>query len=308
MKVLFAGTPEFAVPPLRALAQKHEIVGVYTQPDRRSGRGKKITPPAIKVLAKELNLEVHQPTSLKDQVEKIQGLKPDVMVVVAYGMLLPQSILDIPKHGCINIHASILPRWRGAAPIHRAIEAGDDETGVSIMRMELGLDTGPVYQTLRTSIEPSDTTSSLHDRLAELGATGICQTLELLAENPKAQAAQQEDAQACYAKKLEKSEANIDWALSATQINQKIRAFIPFPISQCNYAGKRIRVWQSTVVANTQASSSPGRVVDIDELGPVVQCGTDCLRLEIMQRDGGKALPWKEFKNGFAINSGDVFC
>ena len=179
MKILFAGTPEFAVAPLKALYAEHEIVGVFTQPDRKAGRGKKLTPPPVKVFAEQCGINVYQPTSLKDQQENIASLNADIMVVVAYGMLLPQSILDTPRLGCLNIHASILPRWRGAAPIQRAIQAGDAETGVSIMRMELGLDTGPVYQTLTTPILKTDTSASMHDKLAELGAKGILSLIHI---------------------------------------------------------------------------------------------------------------------------------
>ncbi len=177
MRIIFAGTPEFAVTPLKALIAQHDVVAVFTQPDRKAGRGKKLTPPAVKTVALEHDIEVFQPTSLKDHAEHIASFKADIMVVVAYGMLLPQAILDTPRLGCLNIHASLLPRWRGAAPIQRAIEAGDQETGVSIMQMALGLDTGPVFQMLRTRIASSDTSASLHDTLAQLGAVGICDVL-----------------------------------------------------------------------------------------------------------------------------------
>ncbi len=305
MKVLFAGTPDFAVPPLRALAIEHDIVGVFTQPDRKSGRGKKLTPPPVKSVALELGFEVYQPNTLKDQTEIIAALQPDVMVVVAYGMLLPQAILDIPKLGCINIHASLLPRWRGAAPIHRAIEAGDRESGVSIMRMELGLDTGPVYQMLHAPISDTDTTASLHDTLAELGATGICQTLAQLQTDPTLRPTEQNDALACYAKKLEKREAIIDWSLSATELQRKIRAFVPFPVTQCLHQDTRLRIWQASVENTKSSSAEPGTVVAIDDAGPIVQCGQSQLRLERLQRDGSKAMPWTQFKNGYAIVIGD---
>ncbi len=319
MRVLFAGTPDFAVPPLKALAQEHEIVGVYTQPDRRAGRGKKLTPPPVKVVAQELGINVYQPSTLKDQAHDIEELRADVMVVVAYGMLLPQSILDIPKLGCINIHASLLPRWRGAAPIHRAIEAGDNESGVSIMRMELGLDTGPVYQMLRTPILDTDTTASLHDKLAVLGAQGISETLAMLASTPNLQPIPQEDSQACYAKKLQKAEANIDWQSSAQDIHRAIRAFIPFPVAQCKHNDTRIRVWQARVEHNDQHNTSgndldnkslsnkakPGTVTNIDDTGITVQCGQGSLILEILQRDGSKAMPYSEFANGYGISIND---
>lgn len=306
MRVLFAGTPDFAVPALRALSVKHSIVGVFTQPDRKSGRGKKLTPPPVKLVAQELNVQVYQPLSLKNQADVIRDLQPDVMVVVAYGMLLPQAVLDIPPLGCINIHASLLPRWRGAAPIHRAIEAGDSESGVAIMRMELGLDTGPVYQMLKTPILNTDTTATLHDKLAELGATGICQTLDSLRQNPELQPREQDHANACYAKKLLKEEADIDWHKSAEAIHQKIRAFVPFPISQCKHGDTRVRIWQASVVGITgTAEAMPGTVLASNEHGLTVQCGQGQLRLEILQRDGSKALAWQQFANGYAIAVGD---
>lgn len=311
MRVLFAGTPDFAVPALQALSDKHEIIGVYTQPDRQSGRGKKVTPPPVKLAAASIieeqgiGAEIYQPNSLKDQQTTIADLKPDVMVVVAYGMLLPQSILDIPTLGCINIHASILPRWRGAAPIHRAIEAGDQESGVAIMKMELGLDTGPVFQMLKTPILENETTESLHDKLSQLGATGIVETLDKLAQNPALKPQPQNGALATYAKKLTKQEAQIDWSEDAKQIDQKIRAFIPFPIAQSSFDGKRIRVWQASVIeSQVVENATPGDVVDVSVDGVTVQCGKNRLKLEVLQRDGGKSLSWREFSNGFPINIG----
>ena len=305
MKVLFAGTPDFAVPPLKSLAKEHEIIGVFTQPDRKSGRGKKITPPPVKTVAQDLGFTIHQPETLAGQADLIAELAPDVMVVVAFGMLLPQRILDIPKLGCINIHASLLPRWRGAAPIHRSIEAGDEKTGVAIMRMELGLDTGPVFQMLETPILSNDTTLSLHDKLAELGAQGICQTLSALEANPALNAEPQDDSNACYAKKLKKEEALIDWTLSANEIDRKIRAFIPFPVSQCQHNETRLRIWQASVTNTSNSNSAPGTVIALDENGALVQCGQGTLKLESLQRDGSKALPWQQFCNGYVINVGD---
>ncbi len=306
MNILFAGTPDFAVPALKLLFEEHAILGVFTQPDRRSGRGKKITPPPVKVAAQELGLEVHQPSSLKDQAALIESIKPDVMIVVAYGMLLPQSILDIPKHGCINIHASLLPRWRGAAPIHRAIEAGDTESGVSIMRMELGLDTGPVYQMLKTPIAIDDTTTSLHDRLAQLGAKGVCETLRQINQNPSLIPTPQNDELACYAKKILKTEANIDWSLSATEIQQKIRAFIPFPVAQCHHNETRIRVWRASVADGQKMGDEIGKVISVSDEGAIIQCGKGSLLLQELQRDGSKALSWREFANGYQIGAADT--
>ncbi len=317
MKVLFAGTPDFAVPALQALNKDHEIIGVYTQPDRKSGRGKKLTPSPVKVAAQALicsqahNSEgrhpaIYQPHTLKDQAAAIEKLKPDVMVVVAYGMLLPQAILDIPRLGCINIHASLLPRWRGAAPIHRAIEAGDAESGVSIMQMELGLDTGPIFEVHRTPITKQDTTATLHDKLARLGAEGICDTLEKLVADPSIKPCPQNDALASYAKKLNKSEAVINWSLSAQEIQQKVRAFNPFPICQCLHNDTRLRIWQAEVISNAIADNPVGEVLRVGENGIDIQCGTGVIRLETLQRDGGKALAWQQFKNGYPLAKGDI--
>ena len=315
MRVLFAGTPDFAVPPLKALAEdpQFEVVGVYTQPDRKSGRGKKLTQPPVKTVAQEYGFNVYQPNTLKDQAQTIAELQPDIMVVVAYGMLLPQEILDIPALGCINIHASLLPRWRGAAPIHRAIEAGDSKSGVAIMRMELGLDTGPVYQMLETPISNTDTTQSLHDRLADLGAQGICETLHALHNNPNLAAIEQNDSQACYAKKLSKDEASIDWSLSAQEIDRKIRAFIPFPIAQCQHNSTRLRIWQASVIECTDTNAKPGTIPNIipgtileqSDSGLSIQCGRGVLKLENLQRDGSRAMPWLQFANGYPLCVGD---
>lgn len=312
MNILFAGTPEFAVAPLRALAEKHKIVGVFTQPDRKAGRGKKLTPPPVKLVAAELGIPIFQPESLKEQASVISEMQADVMVVVAYGMLLPQAILDIPKFGCINIHASLLPRWRGAAPIQRAIEAGDKSTGVSIMRMELGLDTGPVFQVLETPITSQDTSATLHDRLATLGAQGICGTLDELTKHPELEPSRQDSSSANYAKKISKAEALLDWSESAANIDQKIRAFIPWPVCQTDHQGERIRIWQASIDMTDRAMSelnqaAAGEILDINSKHILVACGEYALRLEILQRAGSKALPIREFCNGYALKVGDRF-
>ncbi|MBX2849207.1 MAG: methionyl-tRNA formyltransferase [Acidiferrobacterales bacterium] len=317
MRVLFAGTPDFAVPTLQALIQNHNVIGVYTQPDRASGRGKKITQSPVKRLALQHDLNVLQPQSLRDQESIIQQLNPDVFIVVAFGMLLPQSILDIPRLGCINVHGSILPLWRGAAPIQRAIEAGDKETGVSIMQMEAGLDTGPVFKILKTNISLSDSSLSLHDRLAQLGAQGVNETIAELEQRMNKGLAQlepvaQDDKLASYAKKITKAEAQVDWQQSAEVIQCKIRAFNPWPICQTYHGDTRIRLWQSSIVKNISDSvSKPGKVLATDENGIVVACGQvgstqDSLTLEVLQRDGSKPLTSKEFLNGYAIKVGDV--
>lgn len=308
MKIIFAGTPDFAVAPLKALYKDHEIVAVFTQPDRKAGRGKKLTPPPVKVEAEKLNIPIFQPISLKGKQTDIEALNADVMVVVAYGMLLPQDILDTPKLGCINIHASILPRWRGAAPIQRAIQAGDPETGVSIMQMELGLDTGPVYQVLKTPISKTDTSASLHDKLAELGAQGIVSTLAKLDLDASLQPVKQNDDVSNYAKKITKQEAVIDWSKSAQQIDQQIRAFIPWPICQTSHNDTRIRIWQSEQPAKVSSSKTQfnaGEVITITDEYIEIQCGEGVLQLKSLQRDGSKPLPIREFCNGYPLNIGD---
>jgi len=311
MKVLFAGTPDFAVEPLIALIQaQHQIVGVFTQPDRKAGRGKKLTPSPVKLAAIEHDLPIFQPANLSDQAELIKELAADVMVVVAYGVLLPQAVLDIPPLGCLNIHASILPRWRGAAPIQRAIEAGDAQTGVSIMRMELGLDTGPVYTVLTTDIGATDTSQSLHNKLAKLGAQGICDTLSQLDQNPSLPAQTQPNKYAIYAKKLNKAEATVDWTRSAQEIDQQVRAFNPWPICQTYHNQTRIRIWQASVLkpdisAAQTSNHKPGDVIDVSSDGVDVQTGDGVLRLERCQRDGSKPMPIVEFCNGYPLEVGD---
>ncbi|MFT5135591.1 MAG: methionyl-tRNA formyltransferase [Arenicella sp.] len=313
MKIIFAGTPEFAVAPLLALLSEHQVVAVFTQPDRRSGRGKKLTAPPVKEIALQHNIPVFQPSSLVDQVSLITEMDADVMVVVAYGMLLPQTILDIPRIGCINIHASILPHWRGAAPIQRAIEAGDTETGVSIMQMELGLDTGAVYEVLKTDIAATDTSATLHQKLADLGARGIISTLAKLQSDPATKATEQEESKSSYAKKIIKTEANIDWAMSAQRIDARIRAFIPWPVCQSYHRSNKIRVWRASVIIIDNSTELPfqssetsiGCVVKIDGDGVIIACGEGFLRLEVLQRDGSKALPFNEFCNGYPFVVGD---
>ncbi|MEM7358113.1 MAG: methionyl-tRNA formyltransferase [Pseudomonadota bacterium] len=306
MNIIFAGTPEFAVAPLLALIKGHNVVAVFTQPDRRSGRGKKLSPPPVKVVAEEHNIPVFQPTTLADQQPTVAALQADVMVVVAYGMLLPQDILDTPRLGCINIHASILPRWRGAAPIQRAIEAGDAQTGVSIMQMDAGLDTGAVYEILTVAIDATDTSASLHDKLAELGARGIVATLDTLHTNPETPATPQSEQGVSYARKISKDEARVDWKSSASEINNKIRAFDPWPVCQTHHQHTRIRLWQSTVLKQKGVAGSAGTVLSIDDQGISVACGDGVLRLEKLQRDGSKPLQAREFCNGYELTPGSV--
>lgn len=307
MKILFAGTPDFAVGPLIALIEKdHEIVGVFTQPDRKAGRGKKLTAPPVKLTALEYDLPVFQPEKLHNQTALIEELNCDVMVVVAYGILLPQAILDIPPLGCLNIHASLLPRWRGAAPIQRAIEAGDAQTGISIMRMEAGLDTGPVFNIVNTDIETTDNSQSLHDKLADLGSKAICETLEQLSQNPLLEPQTQNPEHACYAKKITKSEADIDWERNTQAIDQQIRAFNPWPICQTYHNDTRIRIWQASIVNNApKKQHKSGDIIHIDADSVDVQTGNGILRLEMCQRDGSKPMPIGEFCNGYPLKVGD---
>lgn len=300
------------MPPLLALLSAHNVVAVFTQPDRRSGRGKKLTAPPIKKIAIEHNIPVFQPSSLADQASTISSMDADVMVVVAYGMLLPQTILDIPRIGCINIHASILPRWRGAAPIQRAIQARDAQTGVSIMQMERGLDTGAVYEVLKIDIAASDSSATLHDKLSNLGARGIVSTLARLDSNPQTQATQQDESKSSYAKKILKVEANIDWTMSARDIDARIRAFIPWPICQSFHGDNKIRIWNASIynmavgeLNNTETAI--GSVIKIEDDGLIIACGKGFLKLEVLQRDGSKALPFGEFCNGYPFTIGDRF-
>jgi len=307
MRILFAGTPDFAVPPLRALLGEHEVLAVFTQPDRRAGRGKKLLAPPVKQLALTEGIPVHQPTTLKDQAATLEAFKADAMVVVAYGMILPASILGIPRLGCLNIHASLLPRWRGAAPIQRAIQAGDSETGVSIMQMEAGLDTGPVYDTLRLPISEQDSSATLHDKLATLGAEGILATLARLQAEPTLIPIEQNHEDACYAHKLAKHEATLDWSQSATTLHNQIRAFNPWPGSETHHEQARIRIWESAIESNdlNNSETAAGTILSV-EPHLTVQCGTGVLQLNRLQRDGGKQVSSKEFCNGYQLRAGDT--
>lgn len=295
MRVAFAGTPEFAVPPLRALLSAHTVVGVLTQPDRPAGRGRKLTASAVKQAALAHSLSVDQPLSLKTDEGRaqLQAWAPDVLVVVAYGLLLPQAVLDLPRFGCLNIHASLLPRWRGAAPIQRAILAGDTETGVTIMRMEAGLDTGPVYQERRVPIGPEATSASLHDELSTLGARALLDVLREL-EAGSAQATPQATAGVTYARKIEKSEALIDWTDSAVAIDLKVRAFDPAPIAETRDAGEQLRILRARPV-DVASTAAPGTVLGLHDDALHVACGTGTLAIRVLQRPGRKAVSAREW-------------
>ena len=288
MKIIFAGTPVFAATHLQSIIDQgqHEVIAVYTQPDRPAGRGKKLTASAVKLLAEQFNLPLFQPESLKtsDQQQLLSQHNADLMVVVAYGLLLPQAVLDIPRLGCINVHASLLPRWRGAAPIQRAIEAGDSETGVSIMQMEAGLDTGPVISTAHCNIEANDTSVTLFEKLADLGGPALLSALSKI-ESGTAVASAQDEQQSTYAHKIDKSEALINWSVSAASIARKIRAFNPFPVAYTQIDDLRIKVWTAQVV-ESPAVGEPGTVLDSSSEGLVVQCGSGHLLVSEIQLPG----------------------
>jgi methionyl-tRNA formyltransferase len=298
LSVLFAGTPEFALPPLQKLIEEGvEIVAVLTQPDRPAGRGKRLRASPVKQLALENGLDVLQPESLKDPVwqQRLAKLKPDLVVVAAYGLMVPAQILTLPRLGCWNIHASLLPRWRGAAPIHRCIEAGDEQTGVCIMQMEVSLDTGPVYKCLATPIGSMDTAGMLHDRLADMGARALKQCVDMAVRGVLPEPEPQDDSLATYAHKLSKAEAELDWNLSAEVLQRKIRAFNPWPVAWCELGGQRLRIWQAEVVDN-MTDCEPGQVV-IKKQSFIVGTAEKSLKVLEIQRAGGQRMSAEQFLN-----------
>jgi methionyl-tRNA formyltransferase len=298
LRIVFAGTPEFALPSLRAAASAGEIVAVYTQPDRSAGRGRQLAHSPVKQAALNKGWTVRQPTTLKtvEARQALSELKPDLLVVVAYGMILPPKILAIPRHGCWNVHASLLPRWRGAAPIQRAIEAGDAQTGVCLMQMAEGLDTGPVLLSLSTPIDPDDTGGSLHNRLAELGAEVLADGLTLLRVGVRPVARPQADLGVTYARKLEKSEARLDWDQPAIALERKVRAFSPWPVAEAVVNGERLRIHQARV-RNIEHKASPGSVLAMSRDGLDIACLEGALRLTVVQREGGRAMPVADYLN-----------
>ena len=289
MRVLFAGTPDFAAAHLQALldSPEHSVIGVYTQPDRPAGRGKKLTASPVKKLALEHQLPVFQPQSLKDpeQQRLLNELQAEIMVVVAYGLILPQPVLDATRLGCINVHASILPRWRGAAPIQRAIEAGDRETGVTIMQMDAGLDTGAMLSISRCELDHSDTSASLHQKLELLGAPALLHTLGSIAAG-RAVAVDQDDQLSCYAAKITKQEALIDWSQTAPILDRQIRAFNPFPAAYTTLGELRIKIWHAETVTATVEKLPPGQIISADNTGLLVSCGEQSLLLTEIQLPG----------------------
>ncbi len=309
MKIIFAGTPEFAATALASLlAAGHDIVAVYTQPDRPAGRGRKLRASPVKVLAQQAGIDVFQPVTLKDDsvVEQLKLHQADIMVVVAYGLILPPSVLDVPRLGCVNIHASLLPRWRGAAPIQRAILAGDVETGITIIQMDQGLDTGAILHRLTCEINETETGVSLHDKLAKLGGRAINEALEKIANKTLA-AEPQEERLACYAQKLTKAEAWIDWRLSAIEIDRKIRAFNAWPVARSYWQGQMMMVWQAKALTGQRDSQAvPGQVVAVSDQGIDVAVAGGVVRLEKLQFSGGKPLFIKDVIKSKSILVGDV--
>ncbi|WP_372844159.1 methionyl-tRNA formyltransferase [Psychrobacter sp.] len=332
LRVVFAGTPEFAALSLEALIKQQQalnidIVAVYSQPDRKAGRGQKLTASAVKQVALEHGIAVEQPLTFKKSSsegvtarETLRGYQPDVMIVAAYGLILPIGVLNTPTYGCLNIHASLLPRWRGAAPIHRALLAGDSETGITIMQMDKGLDTGDMLYKVSAPIKADDTAASLHDKMAELGATAIVTVLKDLL-NYQVQAIAQDDSQANYAEKLVKTEGEIDWSQSATLIERQIRGLTPWPGAYTFLAGQRVKILASLPVNNTQTTDKPaGTVISVGRKAVLVACGHDSsidnnvdtphastLSITQLQFAGGKPMTAEQLCHGNQLNDGDQF-
>lgn len=306
LKIIFAGTPDFAAKHLQALIDsEHDVVAVYSPQDKPAGRGKKLTACAVKQLALEHNLPIEQPINFKGEAEQQQlaSYQADVMVVVAYGLLLPKVILDTPRLGCVNVHGSLLPLWRGAAPIQRSLEAGDAQTGVTIMQMDIGLDTGDMLLKASCPITNTDTSASLYEKLAQLGPQALLETMNAMA-NDSHQAEPQDNDLANYAHKLTKEEAELDWQLAADVLDRKIRAYQPWPFAQILYkeaSGKeqRIKVWNAQVLTDT-ANKAPGTILSVDKTGIVVATSSGCLKLTNLQLPGKKALAVQDILNGRA--------
>lgn len=296
LRIVFAGTPEFAAEHLKALLDSpHDVIAVYTQPDRPAGRGQKLMPSPVKQLALQHNIPVMQPPTLRtpEAQAELAALHPDLLVVVAYGLILPQTVLDIPRLGCINSHASLLPRWRGAAPIQRAVQAGDAESGVTVMRMEAGLDTGPMLLKVTTPITGEDTGGTLHDRLAELGPTAVIQAIAGLADGTLIGEVQ-DDSLATYAHKLNKDEARIDWSRPAVELERLVRAFNPWPICHTTLNGEALKVLAAQFA---DGEGAPGSIIDASKEGLLVACGSGALRLTRLQLPGGKPLGFADLFN-----------
>lgn len=303
LRIVFAGTPEFALPTLSALAASpHRLIGVLTQPDRPAGRGRALQPSAVKLRALELGVPLAQPAELKSPESRaaLAQWAPDLIVVVAYGLILPRAVLAQPRLGCINLHASLLPRWRGAAPIARAILAGDRETGVSIMQLEAGLDTGPVFASARVPIGSATTSAQLHEQLARLGADLLLATLAGL-EAGSAQPVPQAAHGVTYAAKIERREALIDWGTSSEHIDRQVRAFNPWPIAETSWRGAQLRIWEATVAAlpppGGRPAALPGTVLGLDERGLLIACGEGAVAIRRLQLPGRRIVQAGDFAN-----------
>ncbi len=302
LDVVFAGTPGFAVPSLNALLDsRHHVVGVYSQPDRAAGRGRSLRPSAVKQRAAQAGLPIHQPSTLRDESARqlLARLRPDVLVVVAYGLILPAGILEVPRLGCINVHASLLPRWRGAAPVQRAILAGDQETGISIMQMDTGLDTGPVFARARLQIPPGATAGELAEQLAETGGRCLLEVLDALSDGRATATAQDSDG-TCYAAKLTRAQARLDWSLDAELLARQVRAFNPGPVAYTLLEDVPLKVWQASPLAE-QALQVAGTVVAEDSQGVRVACGRGQLLLTELQLPGKRRMQVRDFLNGHTL-------
>ncbi|MCK5813203.1 MAG: methionyl-tRNA formyltransferase [Cocleimonas sp.] len=302
LRIIYAGTPEFAVPALEALiASEHEVVAVYTQPDRKKGRGRTIKFGVVKQIAVDANIPVKQVASFKNEavLETLRAYEADLMIVAAYGLLLPQSVLDTPKYGCLNIHGSLLPRWRGAAPIHRAIQAGDKETGVTIMQMALGLDTGDILAKISCPITNEDTGQTIHDQLANDGAIALLKTVDLLVED-KLEPEIQDDSQSCYAHKLDKKQAEINWSKSAVEIDRIIRAYNPWPVAYTTKNSQPVRFFMSSAIEST-ASGEIGEVIAESKQGIEIITGEGSVLVTRLQVPNAKALDVTDFINGRSL-------
>jgi len=309
LKIIFAGTPDFAVPALQVLYDKgHEVVGVLTQPDRPSGRGMKLHPSPIKLKANELNIPVYQPSELKSKAsyESLAAIDFNVMIVAAYGLIIPQAILDLPSFGCFNIHASLLPRWRGAAPIHRAILMGDEVTGVTIMRVVQKLDAGDMIKKTEIRIGEKDTTEQLTKALAKLGAQLMAEVMDELMNKDELQSTPQDEASVTYAEKVTKEESTIDWQDPSLVIERKIRAFNPFPVAQAEYHEAVCKIWDAEISLEINHEAKIGQIIKLDEFIHV-KCGEGTLSIKELQMPGGKRLKSKEFILGHRPILGDVF-
>ena len=302
LKVIFAGTPDFSVAPLLALIESHhEVIAVYTQPDRPAGRGRALKPGPVKAVAIQHDIPVYQPLNFKQEedLHKLEELQADIMIVVAYGLILPQRVLDAPRLGCLNIHASLLPRWRGAAPIQRCIQAGDEKTGITIMQMEAGLDTGPMLHVEAIEIGPRETGGELHDRLAPIGAQALMTALDKLQAN-QLSPQQQDDALANYAHKLEKQQAKIDWQQPAVDIDRMVRAFNPWPVAFSELDGKPLRVWQ-TQLTDSKSQAQPGTIEAADANGLAVATADNLLLITQLQPAGKRMMATADFVNAHDV-------